>query len=332
MGVFSSEWVFGWGPAWLSFAEAFERGLDLFSYRLQHPSWRNPFCVLLAVCALCFLLELLLPKKLDYPVLRRRGFKQDLGYVLLLDFALAPLGFYATLVVAEKGFLAALAAAGFDGPDLFSVASLPAPVQVVVLFALIDFSAWLGHYLLHRVEFLWQFHKIHHAQKDLGFASNRHFHWVEYLVFKPVGYIPLNMIGFSVENYFLVMMWSGYFLGFLSHSNVKLNWGVLNYLLITPDTHFWHHAKNVPHKYGVNFASNLVLWDQLFGVFYLPKGAQPELGIQHDDVPESFVAQQLYPFKAALQPGRQASFYVDQARSTRPTKPRRAQRKPRRRR
>ena len=317
----------GWKETRLDFVAAFERGLDIFAYRFQHPSWRNPFCVLIVVCTACFLLEALLPKKLDYPVLRRRGFKQDLGYILLLDFALAPLGFYAVLVVMEKTFLATLANAGFAGPDVFSVASLPGPVQVVVLFVLIDFSAWLGHYLLHRFEFLWQFHKIHHAQKDLGFASNRHFHWMEYLVFKSVGYIPLSMIGFSVESFFLVTMWMGYFLGFLSHSNVKIRWGILNYLLITPDTHFWHHAKNVPHRYGVNFASNLVIWDQIFGVFYLPKDEEPELGIQNDDVPASFIGQHLYPFRAALRPSHEPSFFAAASQPARSKPSRRSPRK-----
>lgn len=320
--------MLGWEEAWLSLVEAFGRGLDAFGYRIQHPSWRNPFCVLLVVCTLCFLLELLLPRKLDYPVLGRPGFKQDLGYILFLDFALAPLGFYAALVLTEKIFLAALATTGFEGPDLFSVASLPAPVQVVVLFVLIDFSAWFGHYLLHRFEFLWQIHKIHHAQKTLGFASNRHFHWLEYLVFRSVGYVPLNMIGFSLESYFLVTMWMGYLLGFLSHSNVKLRWGILNYLLITPDTHFWHHAKNVPHRYGVNFASNLVIWDQLFGVFYLPKDEEPELGIQNDDVPESFIGQHLYPFRAVLHPSHAPSFYIPATRRA----PQRARNRPARKR
>lgn len=293
----------------LRFVEAFGRGIDIFVYRLQHPSWRNPFCVLLVVCVACFVLEAILPRKIDYPLLGRRGFRQDLGYILFLDFALAPLGFYAVLVILEQIFLSALATLGFEGPDLFSVAALPGPVQVIVLFVLIDFSAWLGHYLLHRFGFLWQIHKIHHAQTQLGFASNRHFHWMEYLVFKPIGYIPLSMIGFSVEQFFFVSMWTGYFLGFLSHSNVRLPWGLLNYLVITPDTHFWHHAKNVPHRYGVNFASNLVLWDQLFGVFHLPKDEQPELGIQNDDVPDGFIGQQLYPFKAAWHPNPEPSFY-----------------------
>jgi sterol desaturase/sphingolipid hydroxylase (fatty acid hydroxylase superfamily) len=318
--------MLGWEEIWLSLIEAFDRGLYIFAYRIQHPSFKNPFVVLVTVCALCFILESVLPKKLDYPVLGRRGFKLDLGYVFFMDFVLAPIGFYAVLVVMEKTFLAALSTAGFSGPDLFSVASLPGAIQVVVLFVLIDFSAWIGHYWLHRFEFLWQFHKIHHAQKTLGFASNRHFHWMEYLVFKPVGYIPLSMIGFSVESFFFVTMWMGYFLGFLSHSNVKIRWGFLNHLFITPDTHFWHHAKNVPHRYGVNFASVLVIWDQIFGVFYLPKNEQPELGIHHSDVPDGFIGQQLYPFKAALRPSHEPSFYTESTVSIAGRKNRRAKR------
>jgi len=94
-------------------------------------------------------------------------------------------------------------------------------------------------------------------------------------------------------------MWIAYFLVFFSHCNVKINFGILNKIIITPNTHYWHHAKNIPRKYGVNYASVLVIWDFLFRSFYLPEDPklQPILGVPDNDVPKGFFGQLIYPFK-----------------------------------
>jgi sterol desaturase/sphingolipid hydroxylase (fatty acid hydroxylase superfamily) len=159
---------------------------------------------------------------------------------------------------------------------------------------------------LHRVNFLWQFHKIHHAQETLGFASTRHFHLFEFFVLKPFLFIPMKLVGFSAVNYFLCHMWVGYFLTFYSHCNVRLSWGFLDYILITPQTHYWHHSKNIPGKYGVNFASILNIWDIIFRVFYYPKdkNTEPELGVPDNNVPTTFLGQFFYPFRAIFNKSR----------------------------
>jgi sterol desaturase/sphingolipid hydroxylase (fatty acid hydroxylase superfamily) len=100
-----------------------------------------------------------------------------------------------------------------------------------------------------------------------------------------------------MELYVIYYVWIAYFLTFLSHTNIKVNFGFLNYIFITPQTHYWHHSRNIPGKYGVNYASALAIWDVLFGFFYNPKDKQPILGIPDNDVPDSFVGQMIYPFK-----------------------------------
>jgi len=167
-----------------------------------------------------------------------------------------------------------------------------------VFFVVIDFLQWGAHFVLHRSNFLWQFHKIHHAQEQLGFASTRHFHFGEYLVLKPAFWIPFALCGFKTADYVIWYVWIAYMLTFLSHCNIRINWGFLKYIFITPETHFWHHSRNIPGKYGVNYASSLAVWDLLFGFFYNPKDKEPVLGIPDNDVPESFWGQMAYPFKA----------------------------------
>jgi sterol desaturase/sphingolipid hydroxylase (fatty acid hydroxylase superfamily) len=56
----------------------------------------------------------------------------------------------------------------------------------------------------------------------------------------------------------------------------------LNYIFITPEIHRWHHSAEVPngHKFSVNYGLDIILWDQIFGTYYLPiedgKPLQPE--------------------------------------------------------
>lgn len=279
-------------------SKGFDEYLNATIQTFEQPSIKNPLIYLFLVFFITFSLEALLPKKLNYPLTKRRGFWTDLLYVFFMDYVLQVIGFYAMTCVIEYGTYKVLAHFHINLPlvDLHDL--LPnAFVRFLLFFLVIDFLQWLAHFLLHRVGFLWKFHKIHHAQETLGFASTRHFHWGEYLVLKPAFWIPFGLLGFRVSEYVLYYVWIGYFLTFFSHCNINIRFGFLNYIFITPETHYWHHARNIPKRYGVNYASSLAIWDLLFGFFYNPKDKEPILGIPDNDVPETFLGQMAYPFK-----------------------------------
>ncbi|MBC7862350.1 MAG: sterol desaturase family protein [Bacteroidia bacterium] len=292
-----------------AFSEVFKQALsaywhsmlDLFKFNFSKPSelFSNPFFTVIFICLFCFMLEHILPKKKNYPVTGRKGFFTDLFYVVFIDIITYGFGFYALITTIEWFIKFSFHT---ENPEIFAISKLPVWVQFLLLFILVDFSQWLAHFLLHRVNFLWQFHKIHHAQETLGFASTRHFHFFEFFILKPFLFIPMKLIGYSAHDYFLFHMWFGYFLTFYSHCNIKLSWGFLDYIIINPETHYWHHSKNIPGRYGVNFSSILNVWDLMFGTFYLPKdkNLQPELGLPNNNVPESFLGQLVFPFKAVF--------------------------------
>jgi len=58
----------------------------------------------------------------------------------------------------------------------------------------------------------------------------------------------------------------------MSHCGAGLHAGWLNRVFVTPEVHRWHHSAKVPdgHKYSVNYGVGLVVWDRLFGTYYLP--------------------------------------------------------------
>lgn len=280
------------------FQESFAFYWTYLKDQLMHPAWNNYYYWVIFWMLFSVSLELLLPKKYDYKMFGRKGFWLDVFYVLFNDFLLMGLGFFSMLVIVEIVYKYALSLIGIVPVALLNIGDWPMILQILFVFILQDFLEFFAHYLLHRVEFLWAFHKIHHATEELNSVSTRRFHWAEYLVFKPILYLPFSIIGYSIPQYFLIAMTIGIFSSFFTHCNIKTNFGFFNYIINNPETHHWHHAKNIPNKYGVNYASVLNFWDVLFGTYYVPKGEIPELGLPDSkEMPTGFFGQQLYPLR-----------------------------------
>jgi len=270
-------------------------------YHLKHPAFDNVYyCVLLAYL-FCFALEVILPKQRQHGTITRKGFWLDIFYVLFNDIIVYSIGLFGICAVTELIFLKGLGAFGIHNLKVADITSWNPALQVLIMFLLQDFCEFVAHYLLHRFDFLWIFHKIHHAQDTLGAASTRRFHFVEMFVFKPLIYIPFALIGYSVVDYYLFQITVQNVWGFFTHSNIKVKWGFLNYIINTPETHAWHHAKNIPRKLGVNYASILNIWDIIFGFYYVPKDKTPIIGVpDQKNMPTTFLGQFLYPFKMIL--------------------------------
>lgn len=287
-------------PEYFSFVSS--RILPGVEEMITHPSFTNQFTVLFTVWPVMFILEHILPRNKNYSPIGRKGFLLDLFYLFFIDFLFLVIGFAAVTYTVEYAFTNWMKHLGIPLP-WFDPSFIPGWLQFIFFFVVLDFFEFLAHFLLHRINFFWAFHKIHHAQETLGFASTRHFHFMEYLVLRPLSWIPFGILGFSDDKYLLFSayyMWIGFTLVFFSHCNVKVNFGFLNKIIITPNTHYWHHSKNIPRKYGVNYASVLVIWDLLFKSYYLPDDPklQPILGVPDNDVPHSFLGQMWYPFKS----------------------------------
>ena len=178
------------------------------------------------------------------------------------------------------------------------IGTWPIFAQLFLMFILADFIQWNVHRWLHKYPFLWQFHKLHHSVKEMGFAAHLRFHWMETIVYKSVQYIPLAMIGFGIDDFFIIHI-IAIAVGHLNHANVSWDYGPLKYILNNPKMHIWHHAKKMPdeHPTGMNFGLTLSIWDYIFKTAYIPnEGRDIELGFPGDDkYPQDFVHQVVYP-------------------------------------
>ncbi|HRJ35380.1 MAG TPA: sterol desaturase family protein, partial [Flavobacteriales bacterium] len=124
------------------------------------------------------------------------------------------------------------------------------------------------------------------------------YHWMETIVYRTIEYLPLAMIGFGIQDFFIVHMIT-LSIGHFNHANFTVPLGPLKYIFNNPEMHIWHHARELPNRHGVNFGLSLSIWDYLFKTAYIPhSGRDIALGFEGDEkFPQDFVHQELYGFK-----------------------------------
>lgn len=261
--------------------------------QITHPGWGNFFWLLVAASIVVFLLEVARPWRRNQQ-LARPEIGQDIFYMFFNMF-LFPLAGYATLSL----FLATqLQAWGFVQSlrGLVPLQLLPAWSQLVILFMARDFIQWNVHVVLHRVPFFWKLHEVHHSSETMSFPVHLRYHWAENVIYAIPEYFLFLMLGRSVNDLFIIYAVS-LFIGHLNHANLRLPWGPLKYIFNTSELHLWHHAKEIPNRYGINFAISLSLWDWLFRTAYNPPQAPVSIGLADEPrFPRSFFRQLLWPF------------------------------------
>ena len=80
------------------------------------------------------------------------------------------------------------------------------------------------------------------------------------------------------------------------HANMRLRFGPLRHLFVTPEFHHWHHSAE-PEALDKNFAVHLPWIDRLFGSYYAPDRWPERYGIDGDPVPETWPEQLVWPFR-----------------------------------
>lgn len=266
---------------------------------ITHPGLHNYFYWLIIVSLFFFALEIIKPWRKDQPRFRQ-DFWLDAFYMFFNFFLFSLVIYNAVSNVAVEAFTDLLALVGIKNLVAIEVAKWPVWAHLLVGFLVRDFVQFWVHRLLHRVPFLWNFHKVHHSVKQMGFAAHLRYHWMENIVYRTIEYIPLAMIGIGLNDFFIIHIFT-LAIGHLNHSNINIKFGLFKYIFNNPRMHIWHHAKNIPQdkKFGVNFGISLSVWDYLFSTDYIPEsGRDIELGFDGDeDFPESFIDQNIYGLK-----------------------------------
>ncbi len=169
----------------------------------------------------------------------------------------------------------------------------PLWLQATVAIVTLDWVQWCVHNVLHRVPFLWSFHKLHHGVRDgeMDWIVSFRFQWTEVVVYKAAMVLPLAWMGFSVEALWIQAV-VGTAIGHLNHANLSWTYGPFRYLLNNPAMHIWHHDHDGP---ATNFGVVLSCWDWIFGTAQMPDHPPTKLGYPGmEELPEDFFGQQVW--------------------------------------
>ena len=261
-------------------------------------SWyNNYFWGLILISLMAWGLEMLFPWRKNQSIFRK-DFWLDAFYMFFnfFIFAIVISGVYSILELWFGSF--DLTVKSFA---ILDISSMPMWSQLVIFFLVLDLVQWFTHVLLHRFNFLWRFHKVHHSVKEMGFAAHLRYHWMENILYKPLKVFGVMLLGgFEPEQAYIVHF-AAIAIGHLNHSNIKLSYGPLKYIFNNPVMHLYHHAYALPKDrfYGVNFGISLSLWDYIFKTNYIPEDSGTiELGYEDDNkMPKGFFKQLFYGFR-----------------------------------
>jgi sterol desaturase/sphingolipid hydroxylase (fatty acid hydroxylase superfamily) len=233
-------------------------------------------------------LELRFPERLDWRP-HRSDVVSDTAFMAFVQILLARL-------LAALAVLAIAAWMHEHAPSPWWPHDWPLGAQMVAMVLLVDFMRYWVHRACHTYTPLWRLHEVHHSPDILYTLNVGRFHPLEKVLQFGCDGLPFLLLGVAPEvigGYFLLYAVNGFF----QHSNLRLRYGWLNYVVGSAETHRWHHARD-PRTASCNFGNTTLVWDLLFGTWYLP-GPVDDIGITDRTYPKGFWAQMLTPFRAS---------------------------------
>ena len=142
----------------------------------------------------------------------------------------------------------------------------PIAVQALGAFLITDFMFYVAHWLKHKVPWLWYFHAVHHSQRYVNPLTTLRNHPFEGVINAAIKTVPIAMIGGSYPAFALFVFFNNMW-GYFIHADVRINWGPIKYVLVTPQNHRFHHTIE-PALIDRNFGERLTLWDWMFGTLH----------------------------------------------------------------
>jgi len=198
-------------------------------------------------------------------------------------------------ILTQKPAVALFGAVNLDGVHAF-IQSLPFVVELFLALFISDVFQYWAHRIFHSNNYLWRFHAVHHSTQHMDWLAGSRTHFVDIFFTRAMSFIPIYALGFSslAFNVYIVVIAIH---AVLIHANTSINFGVLKYIVSTPQYHHWHHCED-PKYYGKNFAVFFPFIDKMFGTYYLPGKVWPEAtGLQEASFPKGFLKQAIYPFQ-----------------------------------
>jgi sterol desaturase/sphingolipid hydroxylase (fatty acid hydroxylase superfamily) len=159
----------------------------------------------------------------------------------------------------------------------------PIWIEALAFLLVFEFFQYWYHRLSHEAQgpfgqFLWRVHASHHLPDRVYVVMHAVFHPINIVIATAIIQGSLVLLGISPEAALAATLLID-LQSLVSHFNVDLRAGFLNYIFIGTETHRTHHGAIV--KDGGNYGNTLAIWDLLFGTFRYKPGVYPErLGVE----------------------------------------------------
>ncbi|MEQ1878074.1 MAG: sterol desaturase family protein [Bdellovibrionia bacterium] len=269
---------------------------------------------------LCFT-AVLIPLEMLFPV-QNISFKNRLPHIIFILIT-APL-----FMIAMKVACTVVMGMSFHDGRWFDSDQIPVPaldflpiVNLAPFFAAIPFPGaafalltifisdgvlYWWHRTMHTIPVLWPLHKLHHVDEHLNVFTTNIAHplhnipWTFFMTLLGAYFVRCSGGHITPDNAVDSMMATFIFwkiTGWFIHSNVKVSFGPLTWLYVSPQLHRIHHSKEERHM-NSNFVDFFPIWDILFGTYYRPKKDEwPESGVNGETLQTSQWALAAQPFR-----------------------------------
>ena len=232
-----------------------------------------------AVVLMCVMFLILGLLELTIPARKvpRGSYRLNLGYAFVNVVAITAITPFISagtaFVIQRIGLgLIDLRALGFDGLSggLFAM---------LVGTFILDFFQYWQHRIAHGSKILWQEHLLHHSDEHMNVTTTARQHVFDNALLPVFVTIPMAIL-FELPAINIAMLTLiPYSWQYLTHANIRLGFGPLWWLLVSPNYHRIHHSLE-PDHIDKNFAAWFPIWDIVFGTAVVPRpGVYPATGV-----------------------------------------------------
>jgi len=170
------------------------------------------------------------------------------------------------------------------GIGLFNLIETNSVFALVSGFLVLSFTSWATHLAMHKIPFLWRFHRMHHSDTFIDISTTVRLHPIEFLIGLPARLVAIAIFGISPVTLMLYEVFDAG-MNVFTHANIRLPSRVdqvLRMLIITPDVHRMHHS-SYHRETDSNYGATLSIWDHLFRTYRIKQAdelAAMEIGLR----------------------------------------------------
>ena len=151
---------------------------------------------------------------------------------------------------------------------LSGIHMLPGVIKISLGLVFADFCLYWVHRAMHET-ILWRTHTFHHSIDALWWLSGSRTSVVHLFLFA----VPQVVIVYCILGLSTLEAGAAFSVGVVVnvwiHTNLRVNLGPLQWILITPDYHRIHHGSKGLLHFNLGFV--LTVWDRIFGTYVDPR-------------------------------------------------------------